>query len=232
MVKITWLGHTTFSFQLETGEVILIDPWVEGNPKYPAGHSIDRVDTILITHGHFDHVGGVRKLAAQFRPLIFANYEICTWLESKGVTKCGRMNKGGRAMTPGGLGITMTHALHSSGISDDDGRMVYGGEAGGYILHFPDGRNAYFAGDTDVFSEMAILAELHAPQLAFLPIGDLFTMSPRGAAIACRLLGCKEVIPMHYGTFPPLTGTPEELAALTGSKCRVAALTPGVSCEW
>lgn len=230
MVTITWLGHTSFSLQLETGEVVLIDPWIEGNPKYPAGHTIDRVDTILLTHGHFDHVGGVRALAAKFSPQIFANYEICTWLGSKGVKNCNGMNKGGRVATPGGMGATMTHALHSSGITDDDGSMVYGGEAGGYILHFPDGRNAYFAGDTDVFSEMTYLAELHAPQLAFLPIGDLFTMSPRGAAIACRLIGCREVIPMHYGTFPPLIGTPAELAALTSATVR--ELTPGVPLRW
>jgi len=230
MVTITWLGHTTFSFQLETGEVILVDPWIVGNPKFPSSYSIDRVDTILITHGHFDHIGGVRKLAAQFSPQIYANYEICTWLGSKGVANCNGMNKGGRASTPGGLAVTMTHALHSSGITEDDGSMVYGGEAAGYILHFPDGRNAYFAGDTDVFAEMPYLAELHAPTLAFLPIGDLFTMSPKGAALACQLLGNPEVIPMHFGTFPPLIGTPAELAALT--KSRVTELTPGVSHSW
>lgn len=230
MITITWLGHTSFSFQLETGEVILVDPWIEGNPKFPEGYSIDRVDTILITHGHFDHIGGVRKLAAQFSPRIFASYEICAWLGSKGVDNCNGMNKGGRASTLGGMAVTMTHALHSSGITEDDGSMVYGGEAAGYILHFPDGRNAYFAGDTDVFAEMSYLAELHEPTLAFLPIGDLFTMSPRGAAIACRLLGCLEVIPMHYGTFPPLTGTPAELASLTD--CRVTELTPGVGYGW
>ncbi len=230
MVTITWLGHTSFSFRLETGEVILVDPWIEGNPKFPEGYSFDRVDTILITHGHFDHVGGVRKLAAEFAPQIFANYEICTWLGSKGVANCNGMNKGGRALTPGGLAVTMTHALHSSGITDDDGSMVYGGEAAGYVLHFPDGRSAYFAGDTDVFAEMSYLAELYKPSLAFLPIGDLFTMSPRGAAIACRLLGYPLVIPMHYGTFPPLVGTPAELVGLT--KSSVVELTPGVSWEW
>lgn len=232
MVKITWLGHTTFSFRLDSGEVILIDPWTEGNPKFPAGYAFDRVDAILLTHGHFDHVGGVRKLAAQFSPQIFANYEICTWLGSKGVANCNGMNKGGRVTLPGGLGATMTHALHSSGITDDDGQMVYGGEAGGYILHFPDGRNAYFAGDTDVFAEMQYLAELHAPVLAFLPIGDLFTMAPRGAAVACRLVGCREVIPMHFGTFPPLTGTPAELAELLGEGCTVTELTPGEAHDW
>ena len=230
MVTITWLGHTSFSFQLETGEVILADPWIEGNPKFPESYTIDRVDTILITHGHFDHVGGVRKLAAQFEPQIFANYEICTWLGRKGVANCNGMNKGGRARTPGGLDVTMTHALHSSGITEDDGSMAYGGEAAGYILHFPDGRNAYFAGDTDVFSEMQFLREFYTPALAFLPIGDLFTMSPRGAAAACRMLSCPEVIPMHYGTFPPLTGTPAELAELVSST--VTVLTPGVPYRW
>ena len=230
MVTITWLGHTSFSFQLETGEVILVDPWIDGNPKYPASYSIDRVDTILITHGHSDHIGGVRKLAARFSPQIYANYEICAWLGSKTVANCNGMNKGGRSSTPGGLAVTMTHALHSSGITGDDGAMVYGGEAGGYVMHFPDGRNAYFAGDTDVFAEMSYLQELHAPSLAFLPIGELFTMSPRGAAIACRLLGCREVIPMHFGTFPPLIGTPAELASLTS--CKVTELTPGIRYSW
>lgn len=229
-IQITWLGHTSFSFRLPGGEVALVDPWIDGNPKFPAGYSFDRVDTILITHGHFDHVGGVRKLAAAFQPQIFANYEICTWLGSKGVSNCNGMNKGGRVETPGGLGATMTHALHSSGITDDDGSMVYGGEAAGFVLHFPGGRNAYFAGDTDVFAEMSFIAELHAPELAFLPIGDLFTMSPKGAAVACRLLGGPTVVPMHYGTFPPLIGTPAELAALTAAP--VVELTPGVAWEW
>lgn len=230
MVTITWLGHTSFSLGLESGEVVLVDPWIEGNPKFPEGYTFERVDTILITHGHFDHVGGVRKLAAQFSPQIFANYEICTWLGAKGVPNCNGMNKGGRAMTPGALGVTMTHALHSSGITDDNGEMLYGGDAAGFVLHFPDGRNAYFAGDTDVFAEMEYIRELHAPSLAFLPIGDLFTMAPRGAALACRLTGCTEVIPMHYGTFPPLTGTPAELEKLTDAK--VIVLTPGVPINW
>lgn len=229
MVQITWLGHTTFSLRLANGEVVIIDPWIDGNPKFPAGYQIDRVDTILITHGHFDHIGNVRSLAAQFKPKIYANYEICAWLGSKGVEHCNGMNKGGAAQA-GSLKITMTHALHSSGITDDDGKMVYGGEPAGYVLHFGDGRNAYFAGDTDVFSEMAFIAELHQPSLAFLPIGDLFTMSPRGAAIATRLLGVDTVIPMHYGTFPPLTGTPAELAALTSAK--VLTLDPGKPVDW
>ncbi|HEU0123156.1 MAG TPA: metal-dependent hydrolase [Bryobacteraceae bacterium] len=230
MVTITWLGHSSFSLRLESGEVTLIDPWFEGNPKFPAHYKLDRVDSILITHGHFDHITNVRSVAAEYQPQIFANFEIAGWLTRKGVANCTGMNKGGRVALPGGLGATMTHALHSSGITEEDGSLVYGGEAGGFILHLPDGRNAYFAGDTEVFAEMAFLADLHAPQLAFLPIGDLYTMGPRGAALAARLLGFPEIIPMHYGTFPPLTGTPAELAALTESK--VIELIPGVEFTW
>jgi L-ascorbate metabolism protein UlaG (beta-lactamase superfamily) len=232
MVDITWLGHSTFSLTLETGETIVLDPWIEGNPKYPGEHRFERVDAILITHGHFDHMGGVRKLAAEFKPQIFANYEICTWLSRKGVENCNGMNKGGTVALPGGMKATMTHALHSSGIAEDDGSFVYGGEAGGYVLHFPDGRNAYFAGDTDVFAEMQYIAELHAPELAFLPIGDLFTMSPKGAALACRLLSVSKVIPMHYGTFPPLTGTPEELASILGDWYQILTAEPGKAISW
>lgn len=232
MLQITWLGHTSFSLRLPTGEVVLLDPWVDGNPKFPAGYQFDRVDAILLTHGHFDHVGGVRALAKEFAPAIYSNYEIATWLGSKGVANTNGMNKGGTTAVAGGLRATMTHALHSSGITDDDGKMVYGGEAGGYILHVPDGRRAYFAGDTDVFSDMALLRELYAPELAFLPIGDLFTMAPKGAALAAKLVGSKVVIPMHYGTFPPLTGTPAELQGLLGEQAKVWELTPGTTVEW
>jgi L-ascorbate metabolism protein UlaG (beta-lactamase superfamily) len=126
----------------------------------------------------------------------------------------------------------MTHAIHSCGILDE-GKIIYGGEAAGYILHLPDGRTIYFAGDTNVFSDMALIHELYHPQLALLPIGDLFTMSPREAAVAVRLLKAEKIIPMHFGTFPPLTGTPDQLANLiTGSGSTVWPLTPGVTVSW
>ena len=105
----------------------------------------------------------------------------------------------------------MTHAVHSCGILDD-GKIIYGGEAAGYVLRFADGRALYFAGDTNVFTDMQLIEQLYHPELAFLPIGDLFTMSPREAALACRLLKARRVVPMHFGTFPPLTGRPDELA--------------------
>jgi L-ascorbate metabolism protein UlaG (beta-lactamase superfamily) len=231
MLNITWLGHGTFQLQLESGEIIVLDPWTDGNPSYPTTHSFNRIDTILISHGHFDHIHDAVPLAKKFSPKVVAIYETCHWLESKGVRNCCGMNKGGTQMV-GPLSITMTHAIHSCGILDD-GKMIYGGEAAGYVLHLPDGRRIYFSGDTNVFSDMALIQEIYRPQLAMLPIGDLFTMSPREAAVACRLLKVEKIIPMHFGTFPALTGTPGQLAdLLKGSSTTVWPLKPGETVSW
>jgi L-ascorbate metabolism protein UlaG (beta-lactamase superfamily) len=231
-MRITWLGHGTFQFQLPSGEVILIDPWVDGNPKFPAGHQFTRVDAILITHGHFDHIHDAVPLARKFSPPVVGIYEICQWLESKGVKNTQPMNKGG-SQKVGQLTVTMTHAIHSCGILDD-GKIIYGGEAAGYVMRFADGRVLYFAGDTNVFTDMQLIDRLYQPELAFLPIGDLFTMSPREAAVACRMLKVKKVIPMHFGTFPALTGTPQQLAELIKDLpgTQVWPLEPGQAVEW
>jgi L-ascorbate metabolism protein UlaG (beta-lactamase superfamily) len=232
MVEITWLGHGTYQFRLETGEVILVDPWIEGNPKYPAGHVIDRVDVILVSHGHFDHIHDVLPLAAKFSPQIVAIYETAHWLESKGAKNTVGMNKGGTANV-GPIAATMTTAVHSCGILDD-GKIIYGGEAAGYVVRFPDRRAAYCAGDTNVFSDMQLIQRLYHPELAFLPIGDFYTMGPREAALACRMLGVKRVIPLHFGTFPALIGRPEQLADLIRDlpDTEVWALEPGIPAEW
>jgi L-ascorbate metabolism protein UlaG (beta-lactamase superfamily) len=145
------------------------------------------------------------------------------------------MNKGG-SQTVAGVKVTMTHAQHSSMI-EDEGKMIYAGEAAGYVLRLPDGRAIYHAGDTNVFSDMQLIRELYSPELAMLPIGDLYTMDPREAAVACRFLKPKKVLPMHYGTFPPLTGTPEQLRELLGKHAdtkgiEVLAPKPGEAFDW
>ncbi|MDE3167080.1 MAG: metal-dependent hydrolase [Acidobacteriota bacterium] len=228
---ITWLGHGSFQFRLPSGQTVLMDPWTDGNPSYPKSHSIDRVDTICITHGHFDHIHDAVPLAKKFSPEVAAIYETAAWLESKGVANTRPMNKGGSQQL-GDLTLTMTHAVHSCGILDE-GKILYGGEASGYVVRIPGGRCFYFAGDTNVFSDMELIRRLYQPELAFLPIGDLFTMSPREAALACRLLQPKQVIPMHFATFPPLTGTPAQLAALIAdTPTQVRPLEPGTPAEW
>ncbi len=227
MVEITWLGHGTFRFRLESGEVILMDPWIEGNPAYPAGHGFTRLDAILITHGHFDHIHDAVPLAKKFSPQVIAIYETCHWLEKQGVSNLLPMNKGG-TQTVGPLTATMTHAVHSCGILDG-GQIIYGGEAAGYILRFGNRKRVYFSGDTNVFADMELIRELYHPELAFLPIGGLYTMGPREATMACRLLRPKKLIPMHFGTFPALNGRPEEI---DGADTEVWTLEPGKAVEW
>lgn len=172
-----------------------------------------RVDTLLITHGHFDHIADAVALGKQFKPQLVGIYELCAWLDSKGASSIAPMNKGGTQKV-GEIDVTMTHAVHSCGIQDGDA-IVYGGEACGYIIRLPGGLTVYHAGDTAVFSDMKIIGELYSPNVAMLPIGDHFTMGPREAAYAIRLLGVQHVIPMHFGTFPPLVGRPQQLRELT-----------------
>ena len=226
--KITWLGHATFKIVTPSGKVALIDPWVMGNPKCPESlKKFDRIDVMLITHGHGDHVGEAVALARQHKPQIVCIYEMALWLGSKGISTALPMSKGG-TQKAGEIEATMVHAIHSSGI-EDDGQVVYGGEPCGFIVRLPGGMTLYHAGDTAVFGDMKIIGELYSPELAMLPIGDLYTMSPREAALAIRLLNVRHVVPMHYGTFPALTGTPEELRNLTQdiAGLEIHALKPG-----
>lgn len=230
--KFTYLGHATVRCDLPGGEVLLIDPWVMNNPACPEGlKSFDRLDAILITHAHSDHMGDAVELAKRHRPSrIIASYEICTWLGSKGVESCSGMNLGGRQEVLG-LEVSMVRADHSSSLTDG-GQIVYGGLAAGYVVKLPGGFTFYHAGDTALFSDMQLIGEMYRPELAFLPIGDLYTMDPRQAAAACRYLGVRQVIPIHWGTFPALTGKPRDLAEAlesAGTNCKVVTLKPGES---
>jgi len=212
-LEITWLGHATFRIVTPKGTTVLIDPWVMGNPACPQHEKKPKkVDVLLCTHGHFDHIGDAVKIAKEHDPKVVGVFELCSWLNKKGAKQIAPMNKGGTQQVAD-LRVTMVHADHSCGI-DDDGEIVYGGEACGYVIEFENGLRLYHAGDTAVFGDMAIIRELYEPALAMLPIGDHFTMGPLEAAYACKLLQPHWVIPMHFATFPALTGTPAALDKL------------------
>ena len=228
--KLTWLGHAAFRIETPNGKVILIDPWILTNPMCPdKDKKFERIDTMLVTHGHFDHIADAVELGKKFKPQVVGIFELCAWLESKGVGGTSAMNKGGTQKV-GEIEVTMVNALHSCGIKDGE-QIIYGGEACGYIIRLPGGLTIYHAGDTAVFGDMKIIAELYAPDVAMLPIGDHFTMGPREAALAIRLLNLRHVIPMHFGTFPPLIGRPEQLRDLTQDidGLEIHALRPGES---
>lgn len=228
----TWLGHGTFLLESPGGRRILIDPWLDGNPSCPpAFKNPGPVDLILVTHGHFDHVHDAAAVAKASEAPVVGIFELCQWLEARhGVSKTAGMNKGG-TQEQCGIRISMVDAKHSSSYVDD-GVITYLGEAAGYVLRFENGLTVYFAGDTALFGDMALIREMYAPSLAFLPIGDLFTMDPAAAAKAAELLGVKSVVPMHYGTFPVLTGRPEVLRGLVAPLgVEVAELTPGQRTE-
>src|SRR5687767_11511343 len=224
-LAITWLGHSAFRLRTPGGKEVLLDPWYTGNPSFPASARPKAADLILISHGHSDHITDAAATAKQTGATVVGIWEVTSWLSTKGVQNIEPMNKGG-TITAKGLRITMTDARHSS--SFDDGGLVYLGEPAGFVVKLENGQVIYYAGDTALFGDMRLIGELYSPDIAFLPIGDRFTMGPDTAALAARWLGVKQVVPMHYGTFPLLTGTPDQLEKhLAGSDIEVLKLKPG-----
>jgi L-ascorbate metabolism protein UlaG (beta-lactamase superfamily) len=219
-----WYGHSCMRLETQDGTTILFDPWF-GNPKSPAdASSVDRCDVMLVSHGHFDHIGSsigdvanadAVTIARRTKPVWPCVHELSLWLERQpdiGAEVIG-MNKGG-TVSARGVSVTMVHADHSAGDWDGPSSTpLYLGEPAGFVVELPGGPRIYFAGDTALFGDMRLIGEQHAPDVAFLPIGGHFTMGPFAAAKAVELLAPRIVVPIHYGTFPVLTGTPDALRA-------------------
>jgi L-ascorbate metabolism protein UlaG (beta-lactamase superfamily) len=224
--RITWLGHATVLIQTDKGTTILIDPFIAQNPKFPKGYDLpSKIDYVLLTHGHGDHISDATPVARKHGSTVVAIYELADYVANQGVEKSIGMNLGGTVQL-GDVAASMVEAKHSSGAQDKDGTH-YVGVAAGYVLTIVDGPVLYHAGDTHVFGDMRLIGELYHPEVAMLPIGGYYTMGPKEAALAARFLGVKTVLPLHFGTFLPLKGTPEELATFVDSSVEVVMWKPG-----
>lgn len=225
-VKITWLGHATVLVETAKGTRLLIDPFIEHNPKYPKGFVLpEKIDYILLTHGHADHIADAAPVAKKHGSTVVAIYELADFVSRQDVAKTIGINLGGTVQL-GDVAATMVESKHSAGATDGEGTH-YVGVATGFVLTPDEGPVLYHAGDTAVFGDMRLIAELYQPEIAMLPIGGYYTMGPREAAIAAQFLGAKTVLPLHFGTFPPLTGTPEQLTEYVGPGVEVVDWKPG-----
>ena len=230
-VDIVYVGHSTYILETKDGTRLLIDPWLKNNPACPENLQEPKdIDYILITHEHFDHIGDLfAAYELNKKAQVITSLEIASWLNAKGIANTLPMGIGGTQPIDDGIRVTMVNAVHASGIADDSSdAMLYGGVANGFVVTFKNQFSVYFAGDTAVFSDMKLIGEIYSPDVAVLPIGDHFTMGPKEAYYATKLLGVSNVIPFHYGTFPVLVGTPEEYIELVKDLgVNVYVMSPG-----
>jgi L-ascorbate metabolism protein UlaG (beta-lactamase superfamily) len=232
-LSITWLGHSTFIIRLPSGQRIVTDPWLSG-PTVPDEWSrvdaLSPVDVVLVSHGHSDHASDVAGVSRATGAAVICLAELGDYFAAKGLHNVRGMNIGGTQIVAG-IRITMTAAVHSGSIVEQD-RNVYLGGAAGFVIRSAETPTIYFAGDTALFGDMKIIRDRYAPDIAFLPIGDHYTMGPEDAAIAAGWLGVRQVVPMHWGTFPVLTGTPADLRSyLPAGQIEVLELRPGQTAE-
>jgi len=231
--NITYCGHSTVLITSEKGKKIIIDPWLDGNPRCPdALRDPGHIDYIVLTHGHSDHASSAASLAKKHQAKVFAIYELAMLMGKEGVaaTQLEGMNKGGGLYMPGSdvIRVTLTNAFHSSSFDASDGNTYYAGEACGVVITLESGRNIYHAGDTSFFSDLSLIGQEFKPDIAFIPIGDRFTMGPRDAARAVEVIKPRVVIPVHYATFPLLSGTVESFRnELVNIDCELLPLEPG-----
>jgi len=224
--SITWLGHATVLIQTPKGTNILIDPFIGQNPKYPKSYALpEKIHYVLLTHGHGDHISDAVPVASKHGSTVVAIYELVAYIGSKGVKDTIGMNLGGTVQLED-VAVTMVEATHSAAAQDEQGTH-YVGVATGFVLSVKDGPVLYHSGDTNVFGDMTLIAQLYHPEIAMIPIGGFYTMGPKEAALAARLLEPQMILPIHWGTFPALTGTPKELAEQLGAGIEVKHWNPG-----